>query len=104
MRRSRSGRASASDSGLAAWAGWAMGMANAGARTSGIIVFAIPELYSGGMIERPTQRISVILQRETVPGRWESHRWDVHGVVPDVGGETHTILEDARTLQRLHPG
>jgi hypothetical protein len=56
------------------------------------------------MLERPTQRISVILQREAVSGRWESERWDLLGVVPDVGGEARTIAEDARILQRIHPG
>ena len=56
------------------------------------------------MPERPTQRIAVILQREAVQGRWESQRWDVLGIVPDVGGDARTILEDARTLQRIHPG
>ena len=56
------------------------------------------------MQERPTQRIAVILQREAVEGRWESHRWDLLGVVPDVGGEARTILEDDRTLQRIYPG
>jgi len=56
------------------------------------------------MIERPTQRLSVILQREAVSGRWESERWDLLGVVPDVGGEARTLLEDASILQRIHPG
>ena len=56
------------------------------------------------MAERPSQRIAVILQREPVEGRWESHRWDLLGVVPDVGGEARTIIEDRRSLQRLFPG
>ena len=56
------------------------------------------------MAERPTQRIAVILQREAVEGRWETHRWDLLGVVPDVGGEARAILEDARSLQRIFPG
>jgi hypothetical protein len=55
-------------------------------------------------MERPKQHIAVILRRETVEGRWESHRWDLHAVVPDVGGETRSTAEDARTLQRLFPG
>ena len=55
-------------------------------------------------MERPKQYIAVILRRETVEGRWESHRWDLHAVVPDVGGETRSTEEDARTLQRLFPG
>jgi hypothetical protein len=56
------------------------------------------------MADRPTRRIAVILQREAVESRWESHRWDLHGVVPDVGGETRTTVADARTIQRLFPG
>ena len=56
------------------------------------------------MQERPTQRIALILRRETVEGRWESHRWDLEAAVPDVGGETRTTVRDARTLLRVHPG
>jgi hypothetical protein len=56
------------------------------------------------MEERPTQRIAVILQRERVEGRWESHRWDLHAVMPDVGGETRTSAEHERTLLRVFPG
>jgi hypothetical protein len=54
-------------------------------------------------MERPTQRIAIILRRDTVEGRWESHRWDLHAVVPDVGGETRST-EDGPTLLRIHPG
>lgn len=50
------------------------------------------------------QKIALILVRETVESRWESHRWQVLGAVPDVGGEPRTILEDANNLQRLYPG
>jgi hypothetical protein len=56
------------------------------------------------MRDRPTLRIAVLLRRDTVEGRWESHRWDLHAVVPDVGGEPRTAQEDARTLLRIHPG
>lgn len=56
------------------------------------------------MLERPSQKVSVILQREVVEGRWESHRWSVHGVVPDVGGEARTIVQTEQLLQRLYPG
>jgi hypothetical protein len=56
------------------------------------------------MADRPTQRIALILQREPVEGRWESHRWDLLGAVPDVGGEARTIIEDKRSLQRIFPG
>jgi hypothetical protein len=50
------------------------------------------------------QKVAVILRRETVEGRWESHRWDLHAVVPDVGGETRSTEQDARTLLRIFPG
>lgn len=56
------------------------------------------------MLERPTLKLAVILQREAVESRWESHRWTLHGVVPDVGGEPRTIFESAELLQRLYPG
>ncbi|MEO7743246.1 MAG: DUF3305 domain-containing protein [Usitatibacter sp.] len=56
------------------------------------------------MLERPTQKLSVILQREAVDSRWETHRWSLVGVVPDAGGEVRTIVRDADVLQRIHPG
>ena len=46
----------------------------------------------------------MILERERVQGRWESERWQVLGVVPDVGGEARTIVEGGSVLQRLFPG
>ena len=57
------------------------------------------------MLDRPTRKIAVVLLREVVEdSRWESHRWQVLGVVPDVGGEARTIHEDRATLHRLFPG
>ena len=50
------------------------------------------------------QRMAVILEREAVESRWESHRWDLLGVVPDPGGETRDIVHDEKCLQRLFPG
>lgn len=50
------------------------------------------------------RRIAVILEREAVESRWETHRWQLLGVVPDVGGEPRTILETPQRLRRLHPG
>ena len=56
------------------------------------------------MTERPTQKLAVILEREAVESRWESHRWQLLGVVPDVGGAARTILETPRLTHRLFPG
>ena len=57
------------------------------------------------MLDRPTRKIAVVLLREVVEdSRWETHRWQVLGVVPDVGGEARTIHEDRATLHRLFPG
>src|SRR5688500_7120370 len=56
------------------------------------------------MSDRPMQRMAVILEREAVESRWESHRWQLLGVVPDTGGETRDILQDEKHLQRLFPG
>jgi hypothetical protein len=56
------------------------------------------------MIDRPTRKLSVILEREAVESRWETHRWQLLGVVPDVGGDARTILDSPETLRRLYPG
>jgi len=56
------------------------------------------------MIQRPTQKLAVILEREEVESRWETHHWQLLGVVPDVGGEARTILEAPKVLRRLFPG
>jgi hypothetical protein len=56
------------------------------------------------MMERPTRKLSVILERHAVESRWETHQWQLLGVVPDVGGAPRTIVEDRATLQRLFPG
>ena len=56
------------------------------------------------MLDRPTQKIAIILEREAVESRWETHRWQVLGVVPDVGGESRTILDTPQSLRRLFPG
>ena len=56
------------------------------------------------MLERPTCKIAVILEREAVESRWQSHRWQLLGVVPDVGGESRTILDTPQSLRRLYPG
>src|SRR5947209_1315362 len=56
------------------------------------------------MPERPRQQVAVVLEREAVESRWETQRWSLLGVLPDVGGEARVIL-DAPPLQRtLHPG
>src|SRR5579859_3729033 len=55
------------------------------------------------MIDRPTRRIAVILERTLSPGPWERTQWDLAGVVPDVGGEPRTIVEGPERVQRLYP-
>lgn len=52
----------------------------------------------------PACKISVILERVPSASRWETHRWDLAGVVPDQGGEPRTIVENGELLQRLYPG
>lgn len=56
------------------------------------------------MPSHPQRRIAAVLERVPVESRWESHRWSLLGVVPDVGGEPRTLIDDARQLQRLYPG
>jgi hypothetical protein len=48
--------------------------------------------------------LSVVLEREAIESRWASHAWNVQGVIPDVGGESRVLHEDARRMHRLHPG
>jgi len=52
----------------------------------------------------PTRKLAVILERQAVESRWETHCWSLVGVVPDEGGVPRTVAEDARTLRRLYPG
>lgn len=56
------------------------------------------------MTERPSQRIAVILERIAEKGRWEDHRWQLAGVVPDVGGEPRDIVMHESLRQRIYPG
>ena len=56
------------------------------------------------MPQRPSRLLSVILEREAVESRWETHHWRLLGVVPDVGGEPRVIFDNGASLQRLHPG
>lgn len=56
------------------------------------------------MVERPSQRIAVILERIPVESRWEDFRWQLAGVVPDVGGEPRDIVMHEDLLQRIFPG
>ncbi len=56
------------------------------------------------MLDRPTRKLSVILVRDEVESRWETHTWQLLGVIPDVGGEPRTIVETAAVLQRVFPG
>jgi hypothetical protein len=44
------------------------------------------------------------MEREAVESRWETHHWQLLGVVDDVGGEARTIMENDACLRRLHPG
>ena len=50
------------------------------------------------MREYPTQHVAFTIEREMVDNRWESHRWQLLGAVPDVGGEARTILESPARL------
>ena len=56
------------------------------------------------MPERPSKSIAVILERIPVQSRWESERWELAGVVPDIGGETRTIDKGEGREQRFFPG
>jgi hypothetical protein len=56
------------------------------------------------MREHPSERVSVVVERLQVQSRWETHRWGLAAVLPDVGGEARTVVRTADLLQRLHPG
>jgi len=56
------------------------------------------------MLEKPKRMLAVILGREAVESRWETHHWQLLGVVPDVGGEARTIVDNPASRQRLFPG
>lgn len=45
-----------------------------------------------------------MLQREYVQSRWETHRWTLHAVIPDIGGEPRTLFEKGPILHRVFPG
>jgi hypothetical protein len=56
------------------------------------------------MSAHPTRTISVILERQAVESRWETHRWSLVGVIPDEGGVPRIVAEDEALLRWLHPG
>jgi hypothetical protein len=56
------------------------------------------------MSDVPSQKVAVVLEREPVASRWQSHQWQLLGVLPDVGGTPRTLLESHARLQRLFPG
>lgn len=56
------------------------------------------------MASPPSQKISVILERRVVPGRWGGERWELLGVVPDVGGGAREIVAGPEAAQWLYPG
>src|SRR5689334_14042466 len=60
--------------------------------------------YSEGMIEVPTRRLAVVLEREPIESPWQDHQWQLLGVLPDTGGEPRTLLEEGVRKQRLFPG
>ena len=52
----------------------------------------------------PTEKVAVILERRAVGGRWGGERWELLGVVPDVGGEAREIISGTDASQWLYPG
>lgn len=48
--------------------------------------------------------MAVVLEREPVQSRWESHIWKLAAVEPDSGGEARDVLRDEARLRRLFPG
>jgi len=52
----------------------------------------------------PTQKASIILERVPLESRWATHRWDLVGVVPDLGGESRTIVESEELVRKVYSG
>ena len=52
----------------------------------------------------PIQTVSIVIERLPMESRWATHRWELAGVVPDVGGEARTVVDSERLMQRIHPG
>jgi hypothetical protein len=56
------------------------------------------------MADRPTEKLAVILERIPMESRWQDERWELAGVVPDIGGEARTVLKGDGREQRFFPG
>jgi hypothetical protein len=56
------------------------------------------------MLNRPSQALAVVLEREAVESRWETHRWNLVAALPDVGGEPRIIVDTPGRRQSLYPG
>ena len=56
------------------------------------------------MHEKPSLKLAAVLERVPAESPWQTHRWQLAGVVPDVGGESRTLIETPSLVQRLFPG
>ena len=52
----------------------------------------------------PIRKVSIVLERRVVAGRWGGERWELLGAVPDVGGEPREIVTGNEAVQWLYPG
>ena len=50
------------------------------------------------------QKVSIILERVPEESRWATHRWDLVGVVPDLGGEPRAIVDSEALVRKVYPG
>jgi hypothetical protein len=55
-------------------------------------------------VEKPSFPLAVVMQRRPAQSRWVDCVWELHGVLPDPGGEARALREDAAATQWLHPG
>ena len=55
------------------------------------------------MIEKPSRRVAVVLERIAVSSPWVSHQWQAASVIPDVGGEPRVLLEREGVLHKVFP-
>lgn len=60
--------------------------------------------YSGRMNERPSVRVSVVLERASTGSAWQTHEWRVASVIPDVGGDVRVLVDTPQVFHKLFPG
>lgn len=56
------------------------------------------------MSEKPSRRVSIVLERRSVESRWATHQWQAVSAMGDVGGAPRVLLDRDGILQMAYPG